>query len=121
MYRRRPPSPDTEGKNCIYIKSRPNLEFFLQLTQKILEANANVKKLSLVDAKMNYIKAWQSLPDHGITLFVVQFKNLKDAKKEELIGVAHNRIMRLDLNTGMHIKTWRYNDLKVRLTLFIYL
>ncbi|XP_014100854.1 unc-112-related protein [Bactrocera oleae] len=77
--------------------------------QRILEAHANVRKLSLIEAKLKYIEAWQSLPDFGVTLFVIKFDG---HKKEELLGVAHNRIMRMDLNTGDHIKTWRYNTMK---------
>ncbi|CAH1126483.1 unnamed protein product [Ceutorhynchus assimilis] len=80
-----------------------------KLTQRILEAHTNVKDLSLVDAKMNYIKAWQLLPDYGITLFVVKFM---DSKKEELLGVAYNRIMKMDINSGDHQKTWRFNTMK---------
>ncbi|KAL1488033.1 hypothetical protein ABEB36_015406 [Hypothenemus hampei] len=80
-----------------------------KLTQRILEAHTNVKDLSLIDAKMNYIKAWQLLPDYGITLFVVKFM---DCKKEELLGVAYNRIMKMDLNSGDHQKTWRFNTMK---------
>ncbi|XP_060536179.1 unc-112-related protein-like [Cylas formicarius] len=80
-----------------------------KLTQRILEAHTNVKDLSLVDAKMNYIKAWQLLPEYGITLFVVKFM---DCKKEELLGVAYNRIMKMDINTGVHQKTWRFNTMK---------
>ncbi|XP_014243585.1 unc-112-related protein-like [Cimex lectularius] len=76
---------------------------------RILEAHANVKNLSLIEAKMKYIKAWQSLPDFGISLFVVKFA---DQKKEELLGVANNRLMRMDINTGGHIKTWRYSSMK---------
>lgn len=76
---------------------------------KILEAHANVTKLTLIEAKMKYIQAWQSLPDFGVSLFVIKFDG---HKKEELLGVAHNRIMRMDLNTGDHIKTWRYNTMK---------
>ncbi|XP_013115846.1 unc-112-related protein [Stomoxys calcitrans] len=76
---------------------------------KILETHANVTKLTLMEAKMNYIQAWQSLPDFGVSLFVIKFDG---HKKEELLGVAHNRIMRMDLNTGDHIKTWRYNTMK---------
>lgn len=78
--------------------------------QRILEAHANVKSLSSVDAKMNYIKAWQSLPDFGVSLFVVK---LVGHKKEELLGVASNRLMRMDINTGDHIKIWRFNTVKV--------
>ncbi|KAK6638924.1 hypothetical protein RUM43_007194 [Polyplax serrata] len=78
-----------------------------KLIQRILEAHANVKDLNLMEAKMNYIKAWQSLPEFGISLFVINFMG---HKKEELLGVAFNRIMRMDLN-GDHLKTWRYNSL----------
>ncbi|XP_075222707.1 unc-112-related protein-like isoform X2 [Lycorma delicatula] len=80
-----------------------------KLVQRILEAHANVKDLSLVEAKMNYIKAWQSLPDFGISLFVIKFMG---HKKEELLGVAYNRLMRMDISTGDHLKTWRYNTMK---------
>jgi kindlin 2 len=38
-------------------------------------------------------------------------------RKEELLGVAFNRLMRMDLTTGDHIKTWRYNTMKVILSL----
>ena len=81
--------------------------------QRILEAHANVKDLTLTEAKMNYIKAWQSLPDFSVTLFIVR---LLGSKKDELLGIASNRIMRMDLNTGDHMKTWMYNTVKVRVT-----
>ena len=84
--------------------------FFLQLRQKILEAHANVKDLNLLEAKMNFIKAWQSLPDFGVSLFVVRFHG---EKRDELLGIAYNRIMRMSLQTGDHLKTWRYNTIKV--------
>lgn len=80
-----------------------------QVVQRILEAHTNVKELSLVDAKLSFIKAWQALPEFGISLFIVKFCG---SKKEELLGVAFNRIMRMDLNSGDHIKTWRYNTMK---------
>ena len=83
---------------------------FLQLRQKILEAHANVKDLNLLEAKMNFIKAWQSLPDFGVSLFVVRFHG---EKRDELLGIAYNRIMRMSLQTGDHLKTWRYNTIKV--------
>ena len=59
---------------------------------------------------MNFIKAWQSLPDYGVSLFVVRFH---EEKKEELLGIAFNRIMRMSLHNGDHIKTWRFNTIKV--------
>lgn len=80
-----------------------------KLVQRILEAHANVKDLPLVEAKLNFIKAWQSLPEYGISLFIVKFMG---HKKEELLGVAFNRLMRMDISTGDHLKTWRYNTMK---------
>merc|ERR1712001_358731 len=75
-----------------------------RLRQKILEAHANVKDLNLLEAKMNFIKAWQSLPDFGVSLFVVRFHG---EKRDELLGVAFNRMMRMCLGSGDHLKTWR--------------
>jgi len=92
-----------------FVSPRFLRKFKGKLVQKILEAHANVKDLPLVDAKLNYIKAWQSLPEYGISLFIVKFMG---HKKEELVGVAFNRLMRMDINTGDHIKTWRYNTMK---------
>ncbi|XP_055590671.1 unc-112-related protein [Uranotaenia lowii] len=87
-----------------YIKKLKN-----KAVMRMLEAHANVKDLSLVEAKMSYIRAWQSLPEFGVTLFVIKFDG---HKKEELLGVASNRIMKMDINTGDHLKTWRYNTMK---------
>ena len=88
----------------------PNFLFHFQLRQKILEAHANVKDLNLLEAKVNFIKAWQSLPDYGVSLFVVRFHG---EKKDELLGIASNKIMRMSLNNGDHIKTWRFSTMKV--------
>lgn len=83
---------------------------FLQATNRILEAHANVRDLSLIESKLKFIQAWQSLPEYGVTLFVIKFDG---HKKEELLGVAHNRIMKMDIHNGDHLKTWRYNTMKV--------
>ncbi|XP_014613978.1 PREDICTED: unc-112-related protein [Polistes canadensis] len=80
-----------------------------KLVQRILEAHANVKDLPLVEAKLNYIKAWQSLPEYGTSLFVVRFTG---KSKDELLGIANNRLMRMEHNSGDHLKTWRYNTMK---------
>ena len=75
-----------------------------------MEAHTNVKDLNLLEAKMNFIKAWQSLPDYGVSHFVVRFHG---EKKDELLGVAFNRLMRMNMHTGDHLKTWRFNTIKV--------
>jgi len=80
-----------------------------QVVQRVLEAHANVQDMNLLEAKMNYIKAWQALPEYGITYFIIK---MKGSKKEELMGIAFNRIIRMDLSTGDSIKTWRFQNMK---------
>ncbi|CAB3379032.1 unc-112-related protein-like [Cloeon dipterum] len=92
-----------------YVAPRYIRKLKSKLVQRILEAHANVKDLNLIEAKMNYIKAWQSLPEYGMSLFIVKFMG---HKKEELLGVAFNRLMRMEMSSGDHLKTWRYNTMK---------
>jgi len=92
-----------------YVAPRFVRKIKTRLRQKILESHANVKDLNLLEAKMNFIRAWQSLPEYGISLFVVRFHG---EKKEELLGIASNRVMRMSLHNGDHIKTWRYSTMK---------
>lgn len=63
-----------------------------------------------MESKLKFIQGWQSLPEYGVTLFVIKFDG---HKKEELLGVAQNRIMKMDIHNGDHLKTWRYNSMKV--------
>jgi len=92
-----------------YIAPRFSHKRKSKLRQKILEAHANVKDLNLIEAKMNFIKAWQSLPEFGISLFVVKFHG---ERREELVGIAFNRLMKMSLPGGDHLTTWRYNTVK---------
>ncbi|GCC40144.1 hypothetical protein chiPu_0024162, partial [Chiloscyllium punctatum] len=43
-----------------------------QLTPRILEAYQNVAQLTVMDTKMKFIQAWQSLPEFGLSYFVVR-------------------------------------------------
>lgn len=45
---------------------------WVKLTARILEAHQNIAKLSLVEAKMRFIQAWQSLPEFGIKYYIVR-------------------------------------------------
>ena len=56
-----------------------------------------MKDLNLLEAKMNFIRAWQSLPDYGVSLFVVRFHG---EKKDEILGVGSNSVMRMSLQNG---------------------
>lgn len=80
-----------------------------QITQRILEAHSNVRDMKLNEAKLNYIKAWQTLPEYGLTYFIVR---LKGSKKEELMAVTFNRLIKMDLHSGDSLKTWRYQNMK---------
>lgn len=44
-----------------------------QLTPRILEAHQNVAQLSLAEAQLRFIQAWQSLPDFGISYVMVRY------------------------------------------------
>uniref|UniRef100_V9KC85 Fermitin family-like 2 n=1 Tax=Callorhinchus milii TaxID=7868 RepID=V9KC85_CALMI len=80
-----------------------------QITARILEAHQNVAQMSLIEAKMRFIQAWQSLPEFGITHFIARFQG---SKKDDLIGIAYNRLIRMDSSTGDAIKTWRFSNMK---------
>ncbi|EHB16591.1 Fermitin family-like protein 2 [Heterocephalus glaber] len=79
------------------------------ITAQILEAQQNMAQMSLIEAKMRVIQAWQSLPEFGITHFIVRFQG---GKKEDLIGSPHNRLIQMDANTGDTIKMWRFSNMK---------
>ncbi|EMP27352.1 Fermitin family like protein 1 [Chelonia mydas] len=80
-----------------------------QLTARILEAHQNVAQMPLVEAKLRFIQAWQSLPEFGLTYYIVRFKG---SKKDDLLGVSYNRLIRIDAATGDPITTWRFSSMK---------
>lgn len=107
-----------------------------QISARILEAHQNVAQMSLIEAKMRFIQAWQSLPEFGITHFLAKWGQkyisgvltlahlhrrwcviplvcrFQGGKREELIGITYNRLIRMDANTGDAIKTWRFSNMK---------
>ncbi|XP_074504716.1 fermitin family homolog 3b [Sebastes fasciatus] len=80
-----------------------------QLTPRILDAYQNVAQLSLTDAVSRFLQIWQALPDFGLSYVVVRFKG---SRKDEVLGIAPNRLIRIDLGVGDVVKTWRYNNMK---------
>ncbi|XP_067239330.1 fermitin family homolog 1 isoform X2 [Chanodichthys erythropterus] len=80
-----------------------------QLTTRILEALHNISHLSLMEAKMRFIQAWQSLPEFGIKYYIVRFRG---SKKDELLGISSNRLIRIDMSTGLPVTTWRFSSMK---------
>nr|XP_009862486.1 fermitin family homolog 2 [Ciona intestinalis] len=79
------------------------------VVRKIQESVTNYSSYNMINAKLAYIKAWQALPEYGITHFYVKFGN---ARREELAAIAFNRIIRMDPNNGEALKTWRFNTMK---------
>uniref|UniRef100_A0A8C7SKK5 FERM domain containing kindlin 1 n=1 Tax=Oncorhynchus mykiss TaxID=8022 RepID=A0A8C7SKK5_ONCMY len=80
-----------------------------QLTARILEAHQNIASLSLNEAKMRFIHAWQSLAEFGIKYYIVRFRG---SKKDELMGISYNRLVRIDMSTGLPVTTWRFANMK---------
>ncbi|KAG2467298.1 fermitin family homolog 1 [Polypterus senegalus] len=80
-----------------------------QLTARILEAHQNVSQMSLMEAKMRFIQAWQSLPEFGIAYYIVRFRG---SKKDEILGISYNRLIRIDIATGLPVITWRFSNMK---------
>lgn len=39
-------------------------------------------------------------------------RRFQGGKKEELIGIAYNRLIRMDASTGDAVKTWRFSNMK---------
>lgn len=76
---------------------------------RILEAHTNVKYLSATECKLNYIKAWRALPDYGIHMFVVKFGG---SNREEILGIASDRLIRIDAGNGDHTKVWPFARMK---------
>ena len=41
-------------------------------------------------------------------------------RREELVGIAFNRLMKMSLPGGDHLTTWRYNTVKVFFNIIIF-
>ncbi|XP_048204775.1 fermitin family homolog 1 [Perognathus longimembris pacificus] len=80
-----------------------------QLAARILEAHQNVAQMPLVEAKLQFIQAWQSLPEFGLTYYLVRFRG---SKKDDILGISYNRLIRIDATTGIPITTWRFTTMK---------
>lgn len=79
------------------------------VARQILEAHASMLNLTSNDAKLQYIRNWQALQGFGITYFLVKVGR---SRKEELLGIAYNRLILIDLGSGEHKKMWRYSAMK---------
>lgn len=99
--------PDLQPENFVTPRALKKYKA-KEIARRILDAHSRLQSLTLVDAKLNYIKAWQALPEYGITFFVVR---IQGSRKDELLGLAYNRMIKMDMNTGDLQKTWRYSTM----------
>ena len=60
--------------------------------RKIQESVHNYSSYNLAKAKLAYIKAWQQLPDYGLTYFLVKFKR---SRKEVSIIMLIEKFFRI--------------------------
>jgi kindlin 2 len=77
-----------------------------KVAEMIWKHHAKVNQLPELEAKLQYIRSWEALMDYGISYFIVRFSR---AKKDELLGITYNRMIRMDINTHEHKQTWRYS------------
>ncbi|XP_030304432.1 fermitin family homolog 1 isoform X2 [Calypte anna] len=94
--------PVADGMNEVYLRCE-------NLAARILEAHQNVSQMPSVEAKLRFIQAWQSLPEFGLSYYIVRFKG---SKKDDVLGVSYNRLIRIDMATGDPITTWRFSNMK---------
>lgn len=59
-------------KQAVALKSSLISLISAQLAARILEAHHNVAQMPLVEAKLQFIQAWQSLPEFGLTYYLVR-------------------------------------------------
>lgn len=85
---------------------------------------------------MRFIQAWQSLPEFGINYYIVRYSTRFDqvdvhlvmhlnivfsfylffrfrgSKKDEILGISYNRMIRIDMSSGLPVTTWRFANMK---------
>ncbi|XP_003384623.1 PREDICTED: fermitin family homolog 2-like [Amphimedon queenslandica] len=79
------------------------------IARQILDAHSSMLNMSLMDAKMQYIRNWQALQGFGITYFVIKSGK---SKKDEFLGIAYNRLILFDAHTMEEKNIWRYSAMR---------
>lgn len=80
-----------------------------QVVRRIMEAHAKVSGMNLIEAKLQYVRAWQMLAEYGKTYFIVK---VNGKRKEELLAISPDRLSLVDSQTGEPLKTWAYRSMK---------
>eukprot|EP00117_Sycon_ciliatum_P046740 scpid12531/ scgid33449/ Fermitin family homolog 1; Kindlin-1; Unc-112-related protein 1 len=81
-----------------------------KIAAQVLGFHGSLERRSVLESKLAYIRAWEGLQDFGLSYFIIKFSTYK--AKDELLGVAYNRLVRLDPQTHAHLQTWRYSTMR---------
>uniref|UniRef100_A0AAZ3NNG7 PH domain-containing protein n=1 Tax=Oncorhynchus tshawytscha TaxID=74940 RepID=A0AAZ3NNG7_ONCTS len=73
-----------------FVSPRYTKRYKTKQVGRILEAHQNI-----------------SLAEFGIKYYIVRFR-----KKDELMGISYNRLIRIDMSTGLPVTTWRFANMK---------
>uniref|UniRef100_A0A915JK24 PH domain-containing protein n=1 Tax=Romanomermis culicivorax TaxID=13658 RepID=A0A915JK24_ROMCU len=77
--------------------------------QKILDSQSSVAHLNLSEAKMQYIKLWQTLREYSWHYFVVRYRN---CRQPELFVITTDRMFRMGLNGEGPATVWMFSNMK---------
>lgn len=45
-------------------------------------------------------------------MFVILCFRFKGSKKDEILGISYNRLIRIDMSSGLPVTTWRFANMK---------
>ncbi|KAE9556784.1 hypothetical protein FO519_000190 [Halicephalobus sp. NKZ332] len=82
------------------------------IQQRISDAHGSVRNLTNTEAKLQYVKTWESLKGHGLHYFIVKFFDEKGSRKPELIAVSQRGIFLVNPDNGECIKPWPFTKMK---------
>jgi kindlin 2 len=83
-----------------------------RLKTRISDAHSSIKNLSNSEAKLQYIRTWESLKGHGLHYFIVKFFDERGSKKPELIAVSNRGLFLVNSDNGDCIKPWPFTKMK---------
>lgn len=97
------------------------------LRLRITEAHANIRDLSLIEAKYKYIQAWQRLNNFGRSYFLVDFERsaggllpfpsqnsggLFSTQVDDIVAISSNHFEIISPQTGDVLQSWNFADLR---------
>ena len=82
------------------------------LQSRISDAHSSIRNLSNVEAKLQYIRTWESLKGHGLHYFIVKFFDERGSRKPELIAVSNRGLFLVNSENGDCVKPWPFTKMK---------